>query len=116
MTIMEQDALARERITKEIESNFFVEAAAGSGKTSSLVDRMIAMVAATAKTITTAMEDTTIFSFLDISLILVTKLIRPLLSFSTTVQLSNINCPLSSNQLCCRMHPGRRMWSWHHYR
>lgn len=46
MTIMEQDALARARITSEINSNFFVEAAAGSGKTSSLVDRMIAMVGA----------------------------------------------------------------------
>ncbi len=46
MTIMEQDALARERITNEINCNFFVEAAAGSGKTSSLVDRMIAMVGA----------------------------------------------------------------------
>lgn len=46
MTIMEQDELARTRITSEIERNFFVEAAAGSGKTSSLVDRMIAMVGA----------------------------------------------------------------------
>ena len=46
MTIMEQDALARTRITSEIDRNFFVEAAAGSGKTSSLVDRMIAMVGA----------------------------------------------------------------------
>lgn len=42
---MEEDTLARERITTEIDRNFFVEAAAGSGKTSSLVDRMIAMVA-----------------------------------------------------------------------
>ncbi len=46
MTIMEQDALARTQITSEINRNFFVEAAAGSGKTSSLVDRMIAMVGA----------------------------------------------------------------------
>ena len=46
MTIMEQDALARTRISSEIDRNFFVEAAAGSGKTSSLVDRMIAMVGA----------------------------------------------------------------------
>ena len=46
MTIMEQDELARIRITSEIERNFFVEAAAGSGKTSSLVERMIAMVGA----------------------------------------------------------------------
>ncbi len=43
---MEQDTLARDRITREIDRNFFVEAAAGSGKTSSLVDRMIAMVGA----------------------------------------------------------------------
>lgn len=45
-TIMEQDALARTRISSEIDRNFFVEAAAGSGKTTSLVDRMIAMVGA----------------------------------------------------------------------
>ena len=36
MTILEQDAQARERITREIDSNFFVEAAAGSGKTTFL--------------------------------------------------------------------------------
>jgi len=46
MTILEQDTLARERIKQEIERNFFVEAAAGSGKTTSLVDRMTAMVGA----------------------------------------------------------------------
>ena len=46
MTILEQDTLARERIKQEINRNFFVEAAAGSGKTSSLVDRMAAMVGA----------------------------------------------------------------------
>ena len=46
LTIMEQDELARKRITTEINSNFFVEAAAGSGKTSSLVDRMTAMIGA----------------------------------------------------------------------
>ena len=41
-----QDELARKRIKTEIDRNFFVEAAAGSGKTTSLVDRMIAMVGA----------------------------------------------------------------------
>ena len=46
MTILEQDTLARERIKQEINRNFFVEAAAGSGKTSSLVERMTAMVGA----------------------------------------------------------------------
>lgn len=46
MTILEQDTRARERITQEIDRNFFVEAAAGSGKTTSLVDRMTAMVGA----------------------------------------------------------------------
>ncbi len=46
LTIMEKDELARKRITTEIDRNFFVEAAAGSGKTSSLVDRMTAMVGA----------------------------------------------------------------------
>ncbi len=46
MTILEQDTLARERIKQEIDRNFFVEAAAGSGKTTSLVDRMTAMVGA----------------------------------------------------------------------
>ena len=46
MAILEQDKQARERITQEIDRSFFVEAAAGSGKTSSLVDRMAAMVGA----------------------------------------------------------------------
>lgn len=46
LTILEQDERARERITQEIDHSFFVEAAAGSGKTSSLVDRMAAMVGA----------------------------------------------------------------------
>ncbi len=46
MTILEQDTLARERIKQEIDCNFFVEAAAGSGKTTSLVERMAAMVGA----------------------------------------------------------------------
>ncbi len=46
LNIMEEDARARARISGEIDRNFFVEAAAGSGKTSSLVSRMTAMVAA----------------------------------------------------------------------
>lgn len=43
---MEQDMRARERILQEIDRNFFVEASAGSGKTTSLVGRMTAMVRA----------------------------------------------------------------------
>ncbi|HEY6928436.1 MAG TPA: UvrD-helicase domain-containing protein [Thermoanaerobaculia bacterium] len=38
------DAAARERIEKSLDRNLFVEAAAGTGKTRSLVDRMVAMV------------------------------------------------------------------------
>ena len=38
------DMLSREKIRNNIGSNFFVEAGAGSGKTSVLVDRMVAMV------------------------------------------------------------------------
>ncbi|MBR0308656.1 MAG: UvrD-helicase domain-containing protein, partial [Mogibacterium sp.] len=38
------DMISRERIRHDIGSNFFVEAGAGSGKTSVLVDRMVAMV------------------------------------------------------------------------
>ncbi|MBQ8922548.1 MAG: UvrD-helicase domain-containing protein [Oscillospiraceae bacterium] len=45
LTVTEQDALARRRIAEETGSSFFVEAAAGSGKTTSLVARMTAMVA-----------------------------------------------------------------------
>ena len=42
-TELQLDKLARERIKTEIDSNFFVEAGAGSGKTFSLVQRMAAM-------------------------------------------------------------------------
>ena len=42
--LFEQDALARDRIVRDISSNFFVEAGAGSGKTTVLVKRMVAMV------------------------------------------------------------------------
>ena len=38
------DAKAREAIISEIDTNFFVEAGAGSGKTTILVERMVAMV------------------------------------------------------------------------
>ncbi len=41
-----EDEKARERITSDIDTNFFVEAGAGSGKTFSLVQRMVAMVEA----------------------------------------------------------------------
>jgi ATP-dependent helicase/nuclease subunit A len=40
-----EDARARERITRDLDLNMLVEAGAGSGKTTSLVDRMIALVA-----------------------------------------------------------------------
>ena len=38
------DKISRERISKDLDTNFFVEASAGSGKTSKLVERMIAIV------------------------------------------------------------------------
>ena len=38
------DAQARKKIIKDINTNFFVEAGAGSGKTTVLVERMVAMV------------------------------------------------------------------------
>ena len=38
------DSAARARIKTETDKNFFVEASAGSGKTTSLVARMVAMV------------------------------------------------------------------------
>lgn len=41
---METDATSRNRIVKETGKNFFVEAGAGSGKTTMLVNRMVAMV------------------------------------------------------------------------
>lgn len=43
--LMIADLEARCRIVEEIDANFFVEAGAGSGKTTALVDRMVAMVA-----------------------------------------------------------------------
>ena len=45
-TIQDQDKISRQRIVSETDSNFFVEAGAGSGKTSMLVERMVAMVEA----------------------------------------------------------------------
>ena len=43
---LERDTLSRSRIVSEIGENFFVEAGAGSGKTTMLVNRMVAMVEA----------------------------------------------------------------------
>jgi peptidoglycan-N-acetylmuramic acid deacetylase len=40
--LMQQDSCAREKIVEQIHSNFFVEAGAGSGKTTILVKRMVA--------------------------------------------------------------------------
>ena len=42
--LMQQDILSRQKIVEEIGTNFFVEAGAGSGKTTILVKRMVAMV------------------------------------------------------------------------
>ena len=42
--LIRKDEAARDRIVKDISSNFFVEAGAGSGKTTVLVKRMVAMV------------------------------------------------------------------------
>ena len=42
--LMQQDTLSRQKIVENIASNFFVEAGAGSGKTTILVKRMVAMV------------------------------------------------------------------------
>ena len=44
ITLMELDDLSRKKIVTETNSNFFVEAGAGSGKTTILVKRMVAMV------------------------------------------------------------------------
>jgi len=44
MTSLEMDTLSRNKIVSEIDKNFFVEAGAGSGKTTMLVNRMVAMV------------------------------------------------------------------------
>ena len=41
---MQQDTLSRQKIVENIHSNFFVEAGAGSGKTTILVKRMVGMV------------------------------------------------------------------------
>lgn len=46
MGILEDDKKARNRIVSETKTNFFVEAGAGSGKTTMLVNRMVAMVEA----------------------------------------------------------------------
>lgn len=42
--LLKQDEISREKIKNEIDKNFFVEAGAGSGKTYSLVQRMVSMV------------------------------------------------------------------------
>ncbi len=44
MTNHDKDTLSRNRIVSEMNKNFFVEAGAGSGKTTMLVNRMVAMV------------------------------------------------------------------------
>jgi len=44
MTNIEKDTEARNKIVADTDSNFFVEAGAGSGKTTMLVSRMVAMV------------------------------------------------------------------------
>lgn len=43
-SIMTADIQARRRIQEDLHTNFFVEAGAGSGKTTALVDRMVSMV------------------------------------------------------------------------
>lgn len=40
----QQDTITRQRIESELDKNFIVEAAAGTGKTTSLVNRMVALV------------------------------------------------------------------------
>ena len=44
LTSLEKDTQSRDRIVSDINTNFFVEAGAGSGKTTMLVSRMVAMV------------------------------------------------------------------------
>ena len=44
MDSLTKDTVSRNRIVSEIDKNFFVEAGAGSGKTTMLVSRMVAMV------------------------------------------------------------------------
>lgn len=46
ITNLEKDIISRNRIVSESDTNFFVEAGAGSGKTTMLVNRMVAMVEA----------------------------------------------------------------------
>ena len=46
MDSLEKDTVSRNKIVSEIKKNFFVEAGAGSGKTTMLVSRMVAMVEA----------------------------------------------------------------------
>ena len=46
LSSLEMDTLSRNRIISEIGTNLFVEAGAGSGKTTMLVRRMVAMVEA----------------------------------------------------------------------
>ena len=46
LTSLEKDTRSRDRIISEMNENFFVEAGAGSGKTTMLVNRMTAMVEA----------------------------------------------------------------------
>ena len=41
---LQMDQTSRNRMVLDIDSNFFVEAGAGSGKTTMLVNRMVAMV------------------------------------------------------------------------
>jgi ATP-dependent helicase/nuclease subunit A len=42
--ILPPDQAARDRITEDLDTTLFVEAGAGSGKTSALVDRVLALV------------------------------------------------------------------------
>ena len=44
MPYIDNDQLSRDKIKNDISSNYFVEAGAGSGKTSVLVERMASMV------------------------------------------------------------------------
>ena len=49
--ILPPDQAARDRISRDLERNLLVEAGAGSGKTTSLVDRMVALVRSRACTV-----------------------------------------------------------------
>ena len=46
MGFIKDDSLSRNKIVTELDRSFFVEASAGSGKTTSLVRRMVALVEA----------------------------------------------------------------------